>query len=456
MRLLLKAADKKAVAEAAAKKAAEEAAGGNAAPPSSFISDFQSVDRNTEACIQQAQQSINCCENPIGCMGGGEGGKSSFKIESLMDAGQSLFGQGQSGVCGQFSQLGGGLAALSTAKAGLCERKKNKCHEACEGITRRIQNLIGQCANNESVDKAYPSQCGQLTKMKSKVNGRINRCHDLDEIIMASTLEARDNLESAKMAKICKARVASQSTARALVAPKFTPIVNTDCNNPVNATNPMCRFNCQGPGAANNPYCQAFLSKVNNEAARQRIQFNKPESKDGGAGPDVGLGLFDNEEGGGFFPLNIQPKGTSVVGGGGSGPGGGSRGSSLRGGGSNSARQGSRAGQTKSGYDTNILKGARSRMGYSGNYKTSSKNNGGFRGYGKKRGIAKKRFPSNKFDLKKFLPGGRKAPKRGLASTLGVTRRSIASQHTDIWEKISNRYRSYCQSGVLKDCQDRK
>ena len=372
-----------------------------------------------------------------------------------MVAGQQLLGQGQSEVCGQFSQLGGGLAALSTAKAGICERKKNKCHEACEGITGRIQNLIGQCAN-ESVNKAYSSQCEQLTSMTSKVNGRINRCHNLDETILASALEAKNNLEAARMAAICKARVASQSAARALVAPKFTPIVNTDCNNPINATNPMCQFNCQGPGAVNNPYCQAFLSKVNNEAARQRIQFNKPESRDGGAGPDVGLGLFDNEEGGEFLPPKIQPKGISVVGGG-SGPGGGSRGGSLRGGGSNnSARQGSRGGQTKSGYDTNILKGARSRVGYSGNYNTSSKNNGGFRGYGKKRGIAKKTFSSNKFDLKKFLPGGRKAPKRGLANTLGVTQRSIASKHTDIWEKISNRYRSYCQNGVLKDCQDRK
>ncbi|MGE0527077.1 MAG: hypothetical protein AB7P49_08445 [Bdellovibrionales bacterium] len=71
----------------------------------------------------------------------------------------------------------------------------------------------------------------------------------------------------------------------------------------------------------------------------------------------------------------------------------------------------------------------------------------GFSGYG---GGGGSDYDSG-FSLPDFLPGGRRDPARSLA---GINPRNIQIQSADvnIWARISQRYRSRCNQGLLRDC----
>ena len=86
-------------------------------------------------------------------------------------------------------------------------------------------------------------------------------------------------------------------------------------------------------------------------------------------------------------------------------------------------------------------------------FSTTYDGGGGFRGYGK--GLHKRtknKTRGQKFDLRKFLPGGEKDPKRRMASLSKRNAQQIGKKHIDIWQKITSRYQGICQVGRLRGC----
>ncbi len=57
-------------------------------------------------------------------------------------------------------------------------------------------------------------------------------------------------------------------------------------------------------------------------------------------------------------------------------------------------------------------------------------------------------------DLRQFLPGGKNDPTRKLAGGAGLqgTGTQIQSQSVNIWNRISERFKSRCSQGLLRDC----
>lgn len=101
------------------------------------------------------------------------------------------------------------------------------------------------------------------------------------------------------------------------------------------------------------------------------------------------------------------------------------------------------------GYSTDILKGERS-GGYSsmgGSLKPT--NTGGFSGYGA--GDSTNDGGYTGLDLKQYLPGGAKDPTRKLAAAADP-HPDIGSKYTDIFKRISDRFKIVCSMNRLRDC----
>ena len=102
------------------------------------------------------------------------------------------------------------------------------------------------------------------------------------------------------------------------------------------------------------------------------------------------------------------------------------------------------------GYSTDVLKGERSGGGYSsmgGSLKPT--NTGGFSGYGAGNSTADDGYTG--LDLKQYLPGGAKDPTRKLAAAADP-HPDIGSKYTDIFKRISDRFKIVCSMNRLRDC----
>lgn len=135
----------------------------------------------------------------------------------------------------------------------------------------------------------------------------------------------------------------------------------------------------------------------------------------------------------------IPNGGGGMPGGGGGGPA--TLGSSGGGGGAGNA--GSKA---------DILHGERGGGGYSALAESMNMQSGGGGGgytYGPN-GDSGSGYEN--MDLKQYLPGGKQDPNRRLAGIGGNSRNEIMSREVNIWNRISDRIRTRCLQGLLRDC----
>ena len=415
-------------------------------PPS--YSSISAMESEIKACQAQVSESIDCCNNPLSCVSGSDK-KTSSDLQTMQLLGGTLSGAVSAGksrteICKIYKNVSYAMAAANTAVAGICGKKKSQCNDVCGGVKEEIKNLISQC--QASGNKA--SCGGELKRMNASLNSQINKCNSLSDQIILSGLEATNNVGAGQAAAMCE-EASKGDYANAMKEPTLTPLegLNTDCNNPFNASNPICRFDCKRPGAQNDPLCQNFYTNSPTDQ-KEKIDFENKRNGEGSTATDVGLRLED-EGGGDLFHQNIKPQSSNTLAVGSRGGGGPSLGGGTTGG-SGGPGQSGKANRSKStGYDTNILKGARNQSGYSRNYRSARNSNRNRIGYGSRR---RAKISQEKLDLKQFLPGGTKAPKRGLASILSPQQREIAPRHTEIWKRISDRYQEYCRMGVLEGC----
>jgi len=231
-----------------------------------------------------------------------------------------------------------------------------------------------------------------------------------------------------------------------------SPSFEMDCNDPANASSPKC-LECQGPNAFNNPYCQtgtglqAATGAQMGDGSTGGSNFGSAEQYD--SAPAVGQEGLDQTQFGGPTASQAQSNGVGLGAPGGM-PGAGAGGAPGLGGDGAGNRRGA-------GHNANVLKGVAGGGGYQGGGRPSGSrvgvaSGGGFGGYSRS-----KKSGGSGLDLKQFLPGGKKDPrKRNLA---GLARRSgppIGRKEENIFNKMAKKYQQMCKLKRMWDCPKSK
>lgn len=444
----LPAVTEEAAAEAARKQAAEEAAARKAAEREATAL-VGEIEEQFNACREAADNAQKCCGNPLECLGVPKEVAEISGMLSQIALGFGAAKTGEKGIakyCKFFKKVGYTASAISASSAALCTNKQLRCSRTCKGIKSDVVDLLEQC---EYTNRS--ATCRSLRNLKSRANVNIDSCRGLTLNITAKVDNAIQSFSGAKQSELCqKAAEGEEKTAAPEPDQTFEhqSSLNMDCSNPANATSPICQFNCQRPGAENDPLCRNLNDDSDDDSEISDVEMD-PQNE---LTDDVDLGLGDEEEQFPVFP-KVAPQPNQVVStpgaGGGAPPSGGAAGGPT---GYNPA-SGNQQGRRSKGYNTKIFKGTRSLTGYSRKY-TAGGGGGGFRGYGSgyRGGQNGRKVSGRKFDLRKFLPGGKKGPKRGIASLSRPGSQQIGGKHTDIWQKITNRYHGICRVGRLQGC----
>jgi hypothetical protein len=203
--------------------------------------------------------------------------------------------------------------------------------------------------------------------------------------------------------------------------------VGIDCNKPEFAN--LCS-NCMAPGAQSKPECAWLFNTPNN------ANLPNPGLPTAKAGGDPNGTLDDIFNQNPDLSKDHAAQENKVLAGnqpgGGMPPGGG-----PLGGGPPPAA----GGPGSSGYKTDIERG----IGMSG-YSSGGGFSGG--GYTNPNAVA----ANSPFDLRQYLPGGKKDPKRNIAGMRMPASAGIGARYDDIWERISRRVTSMCVSNRLLEC----
>ncbi len=227
---------------------------------------------------------------------------------------------------------------------------------------------------------------------------------------------------------------------------KLNPSCEAYCEASENANSPLCVAQnddiCSDPvQAASNTECICRANPTLPECVGDggAITIEDPKLADGDPEFDDLIDPDDIGEGGFNGVGDLQDTPQNIAGGGSGGGGsaglgsGGSGGAPLGGGGS--------GGEGADPYDTDILKGVSGGGGGGGAFGNSgggyASGSGGKQG---SRGVASSgKFKG--FDLKKFLPGQKKAQKRNLAGKIESASEIAGANDRSNWERISTKFR---------------
>lgn len=368
------------------------------------------------ACDAAFAEASLCCGNPLACLVGGNdatvGNNVQAGIGMVMQGGQmyagmqqqdaQMNGQASTAMCDFMNTASTAGAGINAASAAVCMQKKSACNQVCNGVST-------------------------------------GKCNQFNVNVAQSAVQAVSGALAASIANQCKDMTAS-SNGLAPSDIEFLP----DCSDPANSSNPNCNGECSGPNAASNPFCKTGTGSGGTGDGTAYAMHEANFGDNSGnfdSNPDL-MGGIGNQESLGAGAEG-QAQANAIQGGGGGGMGGGAGGASLGDGQSGKAQGG--------GYNTNVLKGASGGGGYVGPSTGSvgvSSGGGGFRGYGRARA-----GNDDTIDLKQFLPGGKKDPrKRTVAGIAGATAAQIGRKETNIFQTMSVKYRQMCQLKRMWDC----
>lgn len=335
-------------------------------------------------------------------------------------------------MCGKMGEVSQTIDLAVGAYDTYCTAAYSDCDNACtteiDGLTAAINQAGSNLAEvnrlkveQESI-KDIHRKC---KKLSSNVGGVFQNISSFTAIEMAKSQYCKD--QGAALAALCKAQPSNALCQTA---------GNTDCSNPTTAANNIvciCQVNKADPRCTG----QALAGLSSNLGSASGAGSGASDSSLGGSGLDDFGGAGSGFGLGGDPVAGVGPHDGS------SGPpsskGQPGRGSMDLGGNGNSPAGKNNAAVVGGGQDpTNakILNG----YGVGGN--TGAR--GGYYGSGSGANLPGPNGYSNgkpgavPVDLRKFLPGGKMDPTRGLAGISGPD--GITGPNTDIWDKIKLRY----------------
>ncbi|MBK7843466.1 MAG: hypothetical protein IPJ71_07190 [Bdellovibrionales bacterium] len=427
------------------------------------------IEADREYCSLAKKQASICCNDPVQCVTGlsGPSAGTITAVGSIAMGAMSMFAmQGTASTgsdgkadtagikksCELMKILAIGGAAANTALGAKCYSDKSTCESNCEELSNKYRKVISACDQLEKTWKANGGsgqRCGTslVSEYRSAMalgGAVMGSCQAFNANISQMGGQAAQSAAASGFASLCS-DVASAQEEYPNIDPQ--PVFNGDCNDPVNASNPIC-VNCRGPAAASDPLC-AGLNTGNN---------NSSGAAGGFSGPDFGVRSVDGSDLN-VTDLSAQQQGPQFGNGAGEAAranqipnnGGGFAGG-QGGGGSPLAGGGGGQGQGP-GYDTDVLKGLGGGGGYSsGEGAVATETRGGYNGPPSE-SDKRSANPFTKFDLKRYLPGGeRDSSGRGPSgSESGAA--AIGKASENIFEKISNRYRIMCKQKRFYGCE---
>lgn len=441
-------------------------AGGTGDVPDGFPQRAE-VDHDREYCESSQTAARICCTDPIQCVSGVSGPTAgtitavgSIALGALaatsMAGAQGGDPNGIAKNCQLMKTLGMGGAAANTALGAKCFADKGTCESRCEEVRNKYRRVLADCDNLETVwrqNNGQGQRCpttwtSDYRSVIATATGRRDACTGYNANIAAMGNQATQSALASKFAEQCENAATAQSTGFPDIDQQ--PVFNGDCNDPVNASNPIC-IKCRGSAAQYDPLCRGLnggrdVSGVGTGGSGFSQADYGTRKVDGS---DLNVPTVDGQKQGPVFgdPASQRAQANAIPQNGGGFSGGSGGGGMPFGGG-----QGGGGGGGEPGYDTDILKG----VGGGGGYSVSSvpvDSRGGYAGPSGGRLGNGEANPFDKFNLKKYLPGGERDPRaRGLAG-LQTGKTEIGKPHEDIFQRVTDRVKVLCRMKRLYDCK---
>jgi hypothetical protein len=347
---------------------------------------------------------------------------SQFAAQMGMQAGANA-GAGVQGSCGGMGKVltfaNGALLAFNAA----CTTKYMNCSKTCEQTKKEFDAWAAKLGGS-------PPPSATVEDARRELRELLSQCNNLSNTLKSATQNLLGLMGSLAQANACKNQAQNpmdewcrQNVGSPLCGNGDGGAV-ADCSNPqFAASNQVCI--CQANPF--DPRCGGGMGSGSGGGP----SLGSNGDRGGAPGADGSLGLFDGGAGGGIGagvpPVqgnnnSLAPNGKGSSGGVSGRPG--DTGGSAAGGGKAGAG---------GGFNTKII----------GGYGGGGRGGGGFFGGGGSGGAGGgaagvSAGASSTVDLTKFLPGGAKDPKRGMAGIIGPD--GMTGPNSDLWKKIRVRY----------------
>ncbi|MCB0361082.1 MAG: hypothetical protein KDD35_00065 [Bdellovibrionales bacterium] len=423
------------------------------------------VESDKEYCSSAHKKANICCNDPVKCVTGLDGPSSSTvsAVGSLvmgavgMMAMNGAAGSGDSeGIaksCELMKLVSLGGATANTALGAKCFSDKGSCEDRCQEVVDKYRRVIGECSNLETVNRQNggkgplcpSSWVLEYREAYASAHTRIERCTGFNANVAAMGSQAAQSVAASGFADLCAKAATTQATGFPNIDQQ--PVFSGDCNDPANASNPIC-VKCRGPEAKYDPLCGGLSGAGGSASSGSTSAFQDPDfgtrltdGSDLNVPDDIGQAqdpIFDGGSGQAASANSIPNNGGGFTGGSGGG------GLPFSGGG------GGYGGGP--GYDTDIMNG----LGGGGGYSVTSvptESPSGYSGAGTLANGERSPNPFDKFDLKKYMPkSGEELTRRPASSLLG-NNPEIGRADQDIFEMIHRRYQIMCKQGRMIGCE---
>jgi hypothetical protein len=407
------------------------------------------ANQDLQACKQSMNTATLCCRNPGGCnaAGGGAAVSSALQTLSQLTAAGSAIAVGASAgntnqlknVCTVLSYVGFGSAVANVGAAGICTSTQGSCQDKCGAIKTTYQPYL--TCQTGSCGGTYTNQLNNIIIEASSASGA---CDGLGNNVSMELQQGVAGGLGGQYAALCANIAAASSGFNNL---DRLPVFNTDCRLPANANNPIC-LNCSTAAGASNPLCRGAGGSSSGATGVSSIAASNFGTGSGNSNVANNPGF----DGNGQAPVTptITPNNL-----GNSGVQQGTPGGSLLG--ASAGGQGfgipDKPAQRAAGYNTDVMQGVSGGGGYTVSPGPPVAATAGFSGYGT--ALDKKDSNAKGFDLRQYLPGGAKDPKRNLAG-LGAPHPEMGNRFDDIFKRVNDRVQVLCRLDRLMDCNKKK
>lgn len=393
----------------------------------------EDLEREVSKCNESSRIAYKCCNAPEQC--GASSGSSNYMIPPTNDP------EGMKRYCEQMKYASLSGRQGNAEAAGICFTNHTSCSGQCENSKNKWEAHLPNC-------KMPNCDASKVRQAISIFNLKVSECNGLKENERLLASQSTSNYTDARASQLCAQESALNPSSLMPQKSEKPEIASTgpDCSGE-NASKPEC-IDCSmypnspacGAGNQPNPYdnSQAGPIKKTSDDGISMGDFN-PNS------PADGLPQFPTLEP--TAPEAVQNAGIPNGGAGGV-PG---MGTASAGG---SGFEGTEGGGGTGGYETDVLEGQRGGSGYSSDPSAIGGSGGGFSGYGRG-GSEKFKSKYRGLDLKQYLPGGKKDPKRNVASatSTGTGHPDIAPMGVSMFKKISDRFSLMCKMKQLIGCE---
>ncbi|MBK9037716.1 MAG: hypothetical protein IPL83_00925 [Bdellovibrionales bacterium] len=264
-------ADGKPVASANEGNGGDQATGGAGDLPQGFPQPPE-VEGDRALCEQAHKKAFTCCTDPVKCVSGldGPSASSMTAMGTLLVGATGMIAMGgasggdSAGIaksCEFMKIVALGGAGANTALGSKCFTDKGSCEDKCTEVVNKYRRVLTECSNLDTVWSANGGKgprcpttwVSDYRATQANAEGRGTRCTGYNANVSAMGSQAAQSAAASSFADLCQKAAMTQATGFPEVDQQ--PVFNGDCNDPVNASNPIC-VNCRGPNAQSDPLVQ--------------------------------------------------------------------------------------------------------------------------------------------------------------------------------------------------------